>query len=158
MEDSIANRLRSLEDREEIRQLLMNYGRFLDKRDFVSFSQLFVEKDGEWIGGMGSAKSPEDIRKLMENTIGAAVGNTCNCHIFTNEIIDLQGDRADVTAKWMFIVQSDSGHPQVLLLGHYEDSLVRENRCWKFLRRTVYMDIPADAPNIDSENKKSRRR
>jgi hypothetical protein len=28
MEDSIANRLRNLEDREEIRQLLMNYGRF----------------------------------------------------------------------------------------------------------------------------------
>ena len=49
-------RLKTLEDREEIRQLLLDYGRFLDQRDFKSFSELFAKTDREWIGGMGKAK------------------------------------------------------------------------------------------------------
>jgi len=30
------------------------------------------------------------------------------------------------------------------LLGHYEDSLVHAQGRWKFLKRAVYSDIPAD--------------
>jgi hypothetical protein len=64
--ETIETRLQRLQDREEIWLLLTDYGRFLDRRDFASFSQLFAEKEGEWIGGMGRAKTPLAIRKLME--------------------------------------------------------------------------------------------
>jgi hypothetical protein len=144
--ESLESRLQKLEDREEIRQLLKDYGRFLDQRDFASFSQLFAEKDGEWIGGMGKAKGPLAIRKLMEDSIGKNTekAGAPNFHLFTNEIIHVNGDQANATTKWIFVVRSQANAPQPLYLGHYEDSLVRENGRWKFLRRTVYADIPGD--------------
>ncbi len=149
--ESAESRLQRLEDREAIRQLLMDYGRFLDQRDFASFSQLFAEKEGEWIGGMGSAKSSQAIRKLMEDTIGKNAKDSKNviassCHLFSNEIISVDGDKAKALTKWMFVVQGEARRPQPFYLGHYEDTFVRENGRWKFLRRVVYGDIPADDP------------
>jgi hypothetical protein len=140
------DRLQQLEDREAVRQLLTDYGRFLDQRDFTSFSQLFAEKEGEWDGGMGKAKGPQEIRKLMESTIGKNTEKTSapNFHIFTNETIHVNGDRANATTKWIFMVQGEGGRPQPLYLGHYEDSMTREGGRWKFLRRVVHADIPSD--------------
>jgi hypothetical protein len=143
---TMESRLQDLEDREEIRQLLKDYGRFLDQRDFLSFSKLFAENGGEWIGGMGKAKGPQAIQKLMEDTIGKNTEGVSmpNYHLFTNEIISLNGNQANATTKWIFVVQSEKGSPQPMYLGHYEDSLVRENGRWKFLQRIVHADIPSD--------------
>jgi hypothetical protein len=140
------DRLQQLEDREAIRQLLTDYGRFLDQRDFASFSQLFAEKEGEWDGGMGKARGPQEIRRLMESTIGKNTEKVSapNFHIFTNETIQVNGDRAVATTKWIFMVQGEGGRPQPVYLGHYEDSMVREGGRWKFLRRVVHADIPSD--------------
>ena len=142
----LEDRIRNLEDREEIRQLLMDYGRFLDQRDFASFSSLFAEKEGEWIGGMGKAKGSEAIRTLMEETIGKSsdINTTPNYHLFMNEVIHVNGNRADATSKWIFVMQGKNGGPQPHFLGHYEDSFIRENGRWKFLKRIVRADIPSD--------------
>ncbi len=147
-QETVEGRLQRLEDREAIRKLLMDYGRFLDQRNFVAFSQLFSEKDGEWIGGMGRAKSSQGILKLMEDTIGKdskGLGAP-NYHLFTNEMISVDGDRAEALTKWIFMVQGEAGRPQPFYLGHYEDTFIREKGHWKFLRRNVYGDIPADDP------------
>jgi hypothetical protein len=145
--ESLESRLQRLEDREEIRQLLKDYGRFLDQRDFAAFSRLFAEKDGEWIGGMGKARGPQAIQKLMEDSIGtnAEKISAPNFHLFTNEIIHINGNQADATTKWIFVVQGENNRPQALLLGHYEDSMIRENGRWKFMRRVVHGDIPPDS-------------
>ena len=65
--ESIETRLRRLEDREEIRQLLIEYGRTLDRRDFEAFSKLFA-RDAEYTGGggTGAIKGPEAIGKFLE--------------------------------------------------------------------------------------------
>ena len=144
---SVETRLQLLEDREEIRQLLMDYGRYLDKRDFASFSRLFAEKAGEWIGGMGQATGQQAIRKLMEETIGRDTSGKIvgpNYHVFTNDVIHVDGDKATASTKWIFVVQSDQKQPQPFFLGHYEDTFIREYGRWKFLRRVVYADIPTD--------------
>jgi hypothetical protein len=147
-QETVEARLQRLEDREAIRTLLMNYGRFLDQRNLVAFSQLFSSKDGEWIGGLGRAKGSQAILKLMEDSIGkdAKGKGAPNYHLFSNEMIRVDGDRAEASTKWMFVVQGEAGRPQPFLLGHYEDVMIRENGQWKFLRRTVYGDIPADDP------------
>ena len=148
----IMSRLQLLEDREEIRQLLKDYGAYLDRRDFASFSQLFAEKEGEWIGGFGKAKSAQGIRKFMEDNLGKAPEKPspspppASAHLFSNEIIKVDGDHASATTKWMFWVQGDAKRPQPIYLGHYEDTLLREGGRWKFLRRVVYSDIPPDNP------------
>jgi hypothetical protein len=142
----LEDRLRQMEDREEIRELLIDYGRFLDQRDFTAFASLFAEKEGEWIGGLGKARSSEAIRLLMEEKIGKNSSKAVipNFHIFTNERIQTTGDKASATTKWMFVIQGDESRPQPLYLGHYEDTLLKENGKWKFLKRTVYTDIPSD--------------
>jgi hypothetical protein len=137
-------RVKKLEDREEIRQLLMDYGRFLDQRDFRAFSELFEKTEGEWIGGMGRAKGSQAIRELMERSIGRDTSMTRSCHLFTNETIQINGDQATALTKWIFVVPGESNRPRLLLLGHYEDSMIRENGRWKFLRRVVRADIPTD--------------
>jgi len=145
-QESLTARIQKLEDREEIRQLLKDYGRFLDQRDFASFSQLFAEKEGEWIGGFGKAKGSAAIRKLMEDTIGQSTDKKSppNYHLFMNDIIHVTGNQAEATTKWMFMLQSEKGAPQPMYLGHYEDTFIRENGRWKFLKRTVHTDIPTD--------------
>lgn len=151
----LEERLQQLEDREAIRQLLVDYGRCLDQRDFASFSKLFAEKDGEWIGGMGNAKGSQSIRKLMEESIGTngALKNT-SFHLFSNETINLAGSRATATTKWVFVVKGDANRPQPAFMGHYEDDLVRKNGTWKFLKRAVYADIPTD--DLLDSGKKSK--
>jgi len=53
---SLAARVQRLEDEDEIRMLLVNYGRSLDARDFAKYASLFA-KDGEWSGGFGTANA-----------------------------------------------------------------------------------------------------
>jgi len=142
--EAMETRVKKLEDREKIRQLLMDYGRFLDQRDFRSFSKLFAETEGEWIGGMGRARGSKAIRELMESNIGKETSMNRSCHLFTNETIHVNGDQATALTKWIFVVPDESAHPRPFYLGHYEDSMVKEKDRWKFLRRVVHTDIPAD--------------
>ncbi len=58
-----------LEDREEIRALILAYGQAHDHRDYRTFASLFAAS-GEWIGGLGSAKGPDAIFALMDKSIG----------------------------------------------------------------------------------------
>ena len=143
--ESLAARVQQLEDREEIRELLLAYGRALDSRDFVAFSDLFAEEEGEWVGGLGAAKGREAIFKLMDETIGHNRPHTGppSYHVFSNEQINVDGDRASATTKWIFVMQNDETSPRWVYLGHYDDTFIREDGRWRFLRRQAFTDIPA---------------
>ena len=142
----LEQRLQKLEDREAIRDLMMEYGRTLDTRDFKSFAELFATAGGEWNGGMGVARGPAAIRKLMEDTIGRNTGavKSPNFHIFNNEVIDVAGDRATALSKWTFVVQGEDNRPQWVYLGHYQDTFIKEEGRWKFLQRKVTSAIPGE--------------
>jgi uncharacterized protein (TIGR02246 family) len=142
--ESLAARVQELEDREEIRALLLAYGRALDSRDFIAFSELFAEEEGEWIGGLGAAKGRKAIFELMDMSIGHNRPRTGppSYHVFSNEQIRVDGDRASATTKWIFVMQNDEANPRWVYLGHYDDTFVRENGRWRFLRREAFTDIP----------------
>ena len=81
---SLDSRIQRLEDIEEIRRILTDYGRFLDARDFASYARLFA-KDGEWVGGFGTVKGPAAIQAFMEKNImisGNAMGYIIGVEIF----------------------------------------------------------------------------
>ena len=143
--DELAARVQVLEDREEIHELLLAYGRALDGRDFIAFSELFAEEDGEWVGGLGAAKGREAIFKLMDDTIGHNRPRTGppSFHVFSNEQIAVDGDRAAATTKWIFVMQNDEKNPRWVYLGHYDDTFIREKGRWRFLKRQAFTDIPA---------------
>jgi len=141
--DSVAARLRALEDREEIRLLLLDYGRHLDSRDFKAYASLFAT-DGEWVGGFGTVKSPAAIQAFMEKNLGTAPNRASNYHLLSNFVITVQGDTASAWSRWAFIVPEANG-ARVAQAGRYDDALVRENGRWKFKKRVASNDTPPPA-------------
>lgn len=93
-----AARLQRIEGRAEIEELLLNYGRHLDARDFKAYSQLFA-RDGVWQGGFGTVQGPASIQVFMEKAMPGA--NTAhNPHLLSNFLIDVQGDTATAWSRW----------------------------------------------------------
>jgi hypothetical protein len=141
---SIETRLQRMEDLEEIRTVLVDYGRFLDARDFASYSRLFA-KDGEWVGGLGTVQGPAAIQVFMEKSIPGP--NTArNYHLLSNFKIDLQGDTATAWSRWAYVVPGPDKKPAIAQGGHYDDLFIRENGHWKFKRRTASSDLPSSRP------------
>ena len=139
---SLAARLQRLEDTEEIRTLLLDYGRFLDSRDLAAYSRLFA-KDGEWVGGFGSAQGPAGILTFMEKNLGTGPNRTNTYHLLTNFVIDVKGDSATAWSRWTFVTPGSDGKPVIAQAGRYDDTLVRENGRWRFKRRVASNDLPA---------------
>ena len=141
---SLAARVQRLEDTQEIQSVLLDYGRFLDARDFAAYSRLFA-KDGEWVGGFGTVQGPAAIQAFMEKNItGPNRGNTF--HILSNFKIDVHGDTATAWSRWTFVTPGADKKPAIAQAGRYDDTLVRENGKWKFKRRTASNDIPVPDP------------
>ncbi len=139
---ALAARVAVLEAREEIRALIMAYGQAHDHRDYRTFASLFAS-NGEWIGGLGTAKGPDAIFKLMDEKIGhnPLPDGSGTFHVMTNDQIKIDGDHASSTTKWLYLTRGDDNSPKPTYLGHYNDEFVRENGHWKFLRRQSFSDI-----------------
>ncbi|HEV3334393.1 MAG TPA: nuclear transport factor 2 family protein [Bryobacteraceae bacterium] len=139
-ERALSARIQRLEDIDEIKTVLLNYGRYLDARDFGGYSRLFA-KDGKWVGGFGTVEGPAAIQAFMEKNIpGPNKGNTY--HLLSNFVIDVHGDTATAWSRWAYVIPGADGKPAIAQGGHYDDTLVRENGHWKFQRRVAPVDIP----------------
>jgi uncharacterized protein (TIGR02246 family) len=154
---SVEARLQRLEDEQEIRDVLYEYGRRLDSGDLEGYAQLFA-KDGEWIGGFGSAKGPADILALMQKFIKTKPDpkNVHGFHVFTNPVVHVDGDHATSLCKLIFMGRGPDNRPVPMLGGHYDDTFVREDGHWKFQRRVVMLDIPYQDPRDESTVKGSK--
>ena len=139
---SLDARLKQFEDKAEIEQLLLDYGRHLDARDFAAYSALFAA-DGEWVGGFGKVAGPASIKTFMEKAMPGA--NTAkNYHLLSNFVIAVQGDTATAWSRWAFVVPNQLGGGAVISqAGRYDDTLVREKGRWRFKRRVASNDTAA---------------
>jgi uncharacterized protein (TIGR02246 family) len=138
---SIEERLQRLEDENEIRTLLLDYGRFLDRRDFKSYAALFA-REGEWVGGFGSVTGPANIQAFMEKNMGTGPNRRNDYHLLTNFVITVTGDTATAWSRWTFVVPGQSG-AAIAQAGRYDDTLVRENGHWRFRKRVASNDTAA---------------
>jgi uncharacterized protein (TIGR02246 family) len=146
--DALKARVQETADRQEIAQLIVEYGHLLDTHDLVGYSNLFA-KDGEWIGGFGRAKGPAAILAMMNKYIGTAPFDPRNVkgfHLLTNIVVHLDGDHATAWSRIVYMVRTKDDKPAPAMGGHYDDVLIRENGHWKFLRRVVMMEIPFQDP------------
>ncbi len=148
--ESLASRVQRLEDTKQIHDLLIRYGLMLDGKDFKGYSELF-SKDAVWIGGFGAHRTPAGIEAMLVKYMGPAAPGTRNkdnFHLLTNEIIEVDGDRAKAVSKLIFYIKSPEGRPTPQMAGHYDDEFVRENGQWKFSKRVVQADIPYSDPLV----------
>jgi SnoaL-like domain len=145
MSVSVEARLRRLEDIEEIRRVILDYGRLLDARDFKGYSLLFAE-NGEWDGGFGKAAGPKAIEEMMVRSMGDGSGPArANYHLMSSIEIDVDGDAAKAWSRWTFIMSNDENRPALVVAGQYNDTFVHERGRWKFLRRVVTAEGPPPA-------------
>ena len=135
-------RLRRLEDAEQIRRLTQEYRRLLDARDLDGYGRLFAE-DGEWLGGTGYGQTPAGITAMLNERLPARSSDRpAAWHLVTEPEISLDGDRATGTVTWTWVGRGDADTPVMRLLGHYQDSYVRERGRWRYQRRIAHTDIP----------------
>jgi hypothetical protein len=142
--DELRARVRVLEDREEIRNLLQEYRRTLDVRDMRAFSALFASA-GSWTGKSGAATGPDAIHDMLVAQLSEnppAPGATL-WHWISDPVIAVDGDRATASSFWMHVRRGDGDRPLLPTLGGYDDELIREDGRWRFLRRSVSPLIPA---------------
>jgi hypothetical protein len=140
--ETLEQRVQRLEDLVAIQRLFADYRRFLDGKDFESYSQLFAE-DGQFGGTAGGAKGPEAIRELVSGMRGTFLRENAgdDFHIVANEVVDLEGDHATAVVTWAYVVRGEDNSPQLYKLGHYNDHLVREGGRWKFSHREGTTDL-----------------
>jgi uncharacterized protein (TIGR02246 family) len=144
--ETLAARVQRLEDLDAIRRLFQDYRRSLDSKDFRAYADLFALQ-GEFIAGPdGSfrAKGREAIFELVDGMRGSLLTDESgdDLHVAVNDRIDLDGDSANATSTWVYIVRGDGDIPDVSKVGRYTDVLTREDGHWKFLRREAPCDIP----------------
>jgi uncharacterized protein (TIGR02246 family) len=137
-------RLQRLEDREQITQLLVDYGRHLDSRDLAAYAALFAA-DGEWVGGFGTVKGRANIQAFMQKSLGTGPSRGGSYHVLSNFVITVSGDTATAWSRWTFVVPGERG-AAIAQAGRYDDTFVRENGAWKFERRVASNDTAAPAP------------
>jgi ketosteroid isomerase-like protein len=150
-EGDLALRLRRLEDREQIRRLTQLYRRYLDALDLVAYGRLFAA-DGEWLGGTGYGKSPAGITAMLAERLPARGPDGPSAwHLVTEPEVELAGDRAAGVATWSWVGRGDGIPPALRLLGHYQDSYVREDGQWRFQRRIAHTGIPHRPLDVPAE-------
>jgi uncharacterized protein (TIGR02246 family) len=146
---SIEARLKELEDRQAIHELLMNYGRTLDARDFAGFERLFA-RDAEYGGSRGPlTKGPAAIRASLEAALkkNAAPAPGRDWHFLLNETVTLNGDEATAVSLGAFFVRGENNKLESNSIAIYTDRLVKEDGVWKFKRRVLGPVPVADAPS-----------
>jgi hypothetical protein len=149
---SIEERLQRLEDREAIRDLLINYGHLLDEKDLAGYSKLFAE-DGVWEGGIGSATGPAGIYAMLDKVYKrVAPGSFGNdYHIMSEFIIDVDGNTATSRSNWTWIIEGEEGTPVASRSGHYQDTLVKVDGVWKFKYRLTVTELPMPEKDVNAE-------
>ena len=131
-------RLQELEDREQIRQIFVDYAKYLDAGDHAGYASLFAD-DGVMLAQLGEAVGPAAIKEVLDKNIGPQVrGHLPEAmHLMNNQRIDIDGDTATTVVVWFYLTSDEDGVPTVLQSGRYNDDLVRENGKWKIKRHDI---------------------
>ena len=150
-------RLQELEDREQIRQIFVDYGKYLDAGDHAGYASLFSE-DGVFVAPLGEAVGPAAIEEVLDKTLGPQVrGHLPEAiHIMNNQRIDIDGDTATTVVVWFYLTSDDdnpnsaavrflvdgaetdelAGYERIVYLfdGHDEAAVARAREQWKAAR------------------------
>lgn len=134
--------LNELADRIEIGELITRYARLLDERRIEEYAALFTA-DGEWVGNLGRAQGRGQIISLMRRALEPVDDpSVANYHIVFNPEITVTGDSANARSGFGYLGRNADDRPDLRMVGHYEDGLVRTDEGWRFARRQAFVDIP----------------
>jgi uncharacterized protein (TIGR02246 family) len=147
----LTERLRRLEDLEEIRQLYTEYGRRLDGGDAVGYAELFSADAKLRLGGVMRGNGRAEIEQAVTKLLKSMEAADRSVHVIGAPVIDLQGDTANGESVWVAYSQPAAGAPGVLV-GRHVDQLVREDGRWRFALRRGLIDVGLLGPQTLGQN------
>jgi uncharacterized protein (TIGR02246 family) len=136
---TIEERVQRMEDLEEIRQLFTAYAQSLDHADYAAYAELFAISGQLDLGPAGLATGRAAIRALIEKLVQHRTAPVR--HIISSPVIELNGARATASVMWTMLSCSSDGRPAIGMVGHHEDTLVKEDGVWRFQRLEGRVDI-----------------
>jgi uncharacterized protein (TIGR02246 family) len=138
---ALSERVKQLEDLEEIRQLYIDYGRHLDAGDPEAYAALFARDAKLRLGPVMRADGREEIKRAAAATIQRAPdGPKSSVHVLGSPRVELAGDTASGECVWAAVSRPPDGATNVLV-GRHVDDLVREDGHWRFARRRGFIDV-----------------
>jgi ketosteroid isomerase-like protein len=132
--EGLAERLRILEDREAIRDLIAHYGPLADSGQSAAVAQLWCEDGVYAIGGMAEAIGHAAIAALIDGpTHRALMADGC-AHVLGPVAIDIEGDQA-IAWGHSLVVKSGEGGYVIYRAASNRWTLSRTKSGWRVLRR-----------------------
>jgi hypothetical protein len=116
---------------EEIRRTLAEFGRYLDERRFVEWSELFCED-----GGFGDTKGRAQILSDMERGQLGTEPELFRKHATVNSTITVNGETATAISDMLLFERWGEG-PWDFRFGRYEDTLRKVDDRWLFEHRQL---------------------
>lgn len=134
MPDGIAGRLRLLEDREAIRDLIARYGPLADAGNAEAVAALWHEDGVYAVGGMGEARGREAIAALISGPVHQSLLADGCAHVLTSPAIDLAGDSA-VARCHSLVFRHEDGEWAPVRVAANRWELRRGMTGWQVMRR-----------------------
>jgi uncharacterized protein (TIGR02246 family) len=133
----------SMEDQLAIRQLVARYNHAIDSGDARAYADTFTD-DGVLDAG-DLVLSGRDALYAFADSFSATVW--APRHIASNLVIEGGGDRAELRAYvQLYGLDGEPPRQEVRASGIYTDTLVKEDGCWRFVRRTFVNDTAVPPP------------
>ncbi len=153
MAERIAERLRALEDREAIRDLIARYGPLADSGDAAGVAALFAPDAVYAVGGMGEAKGRAAIAALIDGPVHRALMAQGCAHVLTSPAIDLHGDLAKARCHSVVFAREGEGWRAVRVSANRWE-LARSAQGWWVTRRDNRLLDGSEAAQalLDSRN------
>ena len=123
----------TVEDRDEILQLLYRYNHTIDGGDANGWAETFTE-DAVFDAAGNVLSGHDALRDFAASFKGRR-------HVVANPLVEIDGDTATVRA---YAVVFSGTTPSVV--GLYEDELVRTHEGWRFAKRVFTLESMNSSP------------
>jgi hypothetical protein len=147
---SLEARVKALEDKQAIHDLIDRYNLLHNLEDWEAMSQLFA-KNGELRAFNQVARGPAEIFKLCKEKMGQTPYDPLKVKgvLFNTSVlvIPVDADHAKVESRWMYVVPGPDTKPTPARTGRYIEDVVRENGEWKLLVLYDPIDLPHGESN-----------
>jgi hypothetical protein len=139
MSENVDARLRRLEDRTAISEVVIKYGVAVDHRDWTMFADCFTDPVDTDYSGLGSPPQEWERGAFVENIRVHLSGFTATQHNSPNHIIEFDDDKPDhaVCKSYMYAQHHLAGSPNgefYLARGYYDNHMLRTPDGWRIQR------------------------
>ena len=130
------DRIRAIEDKLEIQELMNHYARMVDQREWDRMDLIFAP--GATVDYRSTGGQAGPYRETLEWLGRALEPWPLNLHFITNLTIELDGDRGHSRCYFhapMGRVEDDGSQLVITNAGWYDDDLVRTDAGWRIANR-----------------------